>query len=283
MKNTDKIKKINSFTVRLEGLRLREDKMLLCSLFMSYPLIVLTKNSPFGLEEVKDIAKTFGEVYSYSGHNSRDQLKYLKRYHADKNLEVIRVSNTVDEDGKPNGALNNVFIDWHCDLGHTNTSFHGSLLYNKKNGHKSVTSFCHTPDLLSFIEEEECLKLKESYGYHTLNNRLYRLNSSDYKVLVNFKRYKTSENNQPVSKPMVINTIRKKSALYLSPSTLKYVDNDLNFSKYIKLIDKVEHYNHHWEPHDILIYDNQSLLHKRQSFSGERILWRVNFNYKNLC
>lgn len=281
MKNVKK-QIINSFTIRLENFSLQKDKLLLRDLFLSYPLIILTKNNSFSLENLKNIAKVFGKVYSYSSKNSLNQLKYLRKYHVDKKLEVIRVSNTVDKDGKPNGTLNNTFINWHADLGHTNASFQGSLLYNKKNGHKAITSFCHTPDLLSFITRQDYLKLKESSGYHTLNNRLYRLNPSDYKVLVNFKRHKASESNQPVSKPMIVTTIRKNEALYLSPSTLRYVDNGLDFHKYIKLIDRLKYYAHVWKPHDVLIYDNQSLLHKRQSFTGERILYRVNFNYDNL-
>ena len=285
MKNTYKARQINSFTAKVKNISFPEDEALLRDLFISYPLIILTENNPLTLQEIKNIARTFGEVYSFSSKkknnkNLSNQVNYLKRYHADKDLEVIRVSNTLDNDGKPNGALNNSFIDWHCDLGHTNTNFHGSLLYNKKNGHQSITSFCHTPDLLSLINKEEYLKLKKAYGYHTLNNRVYKLNFPDYDVLIKFKKYKTSENNQPVQRPLIIKTIRKKEALYLSPSTLKHVDNNINFFKYIKLINKIEHYNHSWKPNDILIYDNLSLLHKRQAFSGERILYRINFNYK---
>ena len=285
MQNIDRIKQINSFTAQLENISFPEDKNLLRDLFISYPLVILTKNNSLNLEEIKTIAGALGEVYSFSSKNSNNkdfaiQVNYLKRYHADKSLEIIRVSNTLDKEGKPNGALSNLFIDWHCDLGHTNTTFHGSLLYNKKNGDKSITSFCHTPDLLPLIEKEDYLKLKKSQGYHTLNNRVYKLNFPDYDTIVALKKYKTSENNQPVSKPMIIQTIREKEALYLSPSTLKYVDNNINFFKYIKLIDKIEHYNHFWKPNDILIYDNLSLLHKRQAFSKERILYRINFNYK---
>ena len=285
MKTTYRIKHINSFTVQLEGFSLSKDKTLLLELFMTYPLIVLVKNNSLDLQKIKQIAKVFGDLYSVSRKKEKensDKTQYLKKYHADESLEVIRVSNTVYKEGKADGTLGDSFINWHSDLGHTNTKFQGSLLYNKKNGDKAVTSFCHTPDLLFLIDRVDYLKLKKSNGYHTLNNRVYKLNFPDYDVLTKFKQYKTSENNQPVSKPLIIKTMRKKEALYLSPSTLKSVDNNINFFKYIKLIDKIEHYNHHWKPNDILIYDNLSLLHKRQAFTGDRILYRLNFNYKKI-
>ena len=35
-----------------------------------------------------------------------------------------------------------------------------------------------------------------------------------------------------------------------------------------------------WGDNDMIIYDNLRVMHKRDAFEGERILWRIQFNYE---
>ena len=280
MRETKKIQVVNPFTVLLKNFHGDKDIQVAYNLFIAYPLVILKSNCQVSIKNLKKIVKVFGDIYSYSNKQSPKQ---INQYHADQTCEIIRVSNTTDKNGKSNGVLGNEFINWHSDFSHIHTDFHGSMLYNKKNGHKSVTSFLSTFDLLALLSKKEYEQLKMSNGYHSLNSRFYKMASpSVQRQLIKFKKGKTGQLKELTSKPMIITTIRQQEVLYLSPATLQFIDNDLKVSKYIKLIDELYHYHHHWEPHDIVIYDNLSLHHKRQPFSGERVLYRINFNYKKI-
>ena len=294
MKSTNKVKIINSFTVSIQNFSLCEDSQLLRDLFFIYPLVVLRNKAAFPVERLKDISKVFGDIYSYSHQKSLAQIKTLRKYHFDKECEILRVSNTFNKNGMPTGTLGGESLNWHTDLGHSDTDFYGSILYNRKNGNKAITSFCDSSDLIPLISDEEYEILKKSYGYHSLRKSYiyHRLHKGAYKmnlsVQAHMKQLKLLQGNEPeefqkvVAKLMIMKTIREKEAFYLSPATLEYIDNNLEHLKYVRLIEKINHYHHIWEPNDILVYDNMSLLHKRSAVSGERIMYIMNFNYKNL-
>ena len=36
----------------------------------------------------------------------------------------------------------------------------------------------------------------------------------------------------------------------------------------------------YWNEGDIIVYDNLRMMHRRDAFEGERILWRIQFNYE---
>ena len=281
MKETKKIQIINPFTILLKNFSIYKDIQTVYNLFLSYPLIILRNKHQVPIENLKKIAGVFGDIYSYLNRgSSSSQMKSLSRYYLDQEYEVIRVSNTVDEKGINNGIEGKEFLNWHSDFSNMNTDFYGSMLYNKKNGHKAVTSFCHASDLLSLLSKKEYEQLKRSNGYHSLHSQFYKLASSSvHREIINKLKKNTSK---PSSKPMIMTTIRQQEVLYISPVTLQSIDNNLKVLRYVSLIDKLYHYHHHWKLHDIIIYDNLSLLHKRQQFSGERILYRINFNYKKL-
>ena len=282
MKTADKIKTINPFTALIYNFSWNKDIKLAYDLFHLYPLLILRNNDPVSIQRLKALSKSFGDLFAFSNKPSSEASKNLGSYHVDKEFEVVRVSNTTDKSGITNGALGDEFINWHSDFSHMDTDFHGSVLYNKKNGDQAITSFCHTSEIFSFLPREEYMQLKRSFGYHSLHSRVYKMNSLVHKKLVKFRKHKTGNMQHEVCKPIIIKTFRNNEAFYLSPATLTRIDNGLKPSKYIRLIEKTDHYHHLWKPYDILIYDNISLLHKRSSFSGKRILYRINFNYKKI-
>ena len=282
MRTVSKVKIINSFTALMLKFSWDTDIKLAYELFQSYPLVIVRNTKQVSVKQLKKLSKSFGDLYSFSKHPLSGTTKNLRKYHLDKECEIIRVSNTTQKNGMSNGTLGSGFINWHSDFSHMDTTFYGSMLYNKKNGDKAITSFCHTPDILFYISRKEYAKLKKAFGYHSLYSRVYKMKDSVHQNLVKFRKHKTRNMEDEVCKPIILNTIRKKEAVYLSPATLIRIDNGLKLSKYIRLIEKVNHYHHFWKPHDILIYDNISLLHKRSAFFGERILYRINFNYKKI-
>ena len=282
MKTGNKVKMINSFTAVINNFSWNKDFSFIRDIFLSYPLVILKNSSPVCLDNLKILAELFGKLFTHSDNCSQKQIEKMRKFHRDKDLSVIRVSNTVDKNGTANGTLGNGLIDWHADFAHLENNFHGSILYNQKNGGKAITSFCHTPDLGSIISKYDRQKLKISFGYHSLHDRVFRMRASVYKELVKFTEKKSGGKQNIVRKPIIITTIRNKKGFYLSPATLVYMDNNLKASKYLKYIEKIKHYHHNWEPYDILIYDNLSLLHKRSAFSGKRVLNRLNFNFDKI-
>lgn len=231
--------------------------------FYRIPLLILENNDSISTDQLKELANTLGKIDPLHPLNIiltkyRASQEYFKKIHVDKECDIVRVSNMVDENGEALGLQGNRLINWHTDAAtkSPDAGYYGSVLYNKKNGGKAIASFCHTPDLIPLISGDDYEIFKQSKGYHS---------------------YEYGDGGPQSPWPLIMNTIRDKESFYLNPSSLKRTDCEYP-SKYIKMIDSnLEHYHHHWKSNDILIYDNTSLLHKKQTFTGDRVLYKTFF------
>ena len=80
---------------------------------------------------------------------------------------------------------------------------------------------------------------------------------------------------QAVTRPYIINHhVTGEEILYCSIGTLQ--NHDWVLTPLREWIEE-NAYKHIWEENDILIWDNLKMNHKRESFEGERLLWRTQF------
>lgn len=172
-----------------------------------------------------------------------------------KDRTVQELSNT--------GLFSDGEVDWHHDWSYGRGNYFGTILYNVKNAHLSPTLFCDmskTPDSLKNL-------YRDSIGHyhppHYLHNTCFTQ-----------KQLRLLE-KQKVSRPFLINHhVTGEEILYCSISTIQ--NNKLDLSP-IKEWCEENCYKHEWEKHDLLIWDNIKINHKRFAFKGERLLWRTQF------
>lgn len=252
--------------------------------FLRYPLLVLRGGKALSPQNLKNIARAFG---SLSVESDPCKIKAMRKYFCDSEMAVLRVSAHRGAKNGPAGVLGAGFIGWHSDLSHMETDFHGSLLYSSKNNSSARTSFCHTPDLRQKLSEEDIQKLKGKTARHTLRTAVFRRDQMHaYKDLKTLAHLKT-EGQESAEKALLIKDIRGCEGVFLSPATLSARRSScgkVSLSRHIRLIEELPCYHHSWRPYDILIYDNSSLLHKREAFDAKeaRELQRVSFSFSNL-
>ena len=267
----NKIENVNSWIIILKNFSWdQKGYNIFKNLFLRFPLIIMRSKTEVSPNKLKKLALTLGDILSLKQELKGHFNKQSKKFYVDKNLEILRISNNINEKEKFKGILSNKEVHWHSDLSYIDSNFNGSLLYNKENGHLATTCFCNAKEILTIIPLEDYRKIKGAFGYHSL-----------YKAFEGGFNY--ADNLKPVAKPLIVSTIRNQKAIYLSPATLKYIDRkDIHPIKYISFINNTPKYQHIWKPYDILIYDNLQLLHKRNAFSGRRTLYRINFNFNKL-
>jgi alpha-ketoglutarate-dependent taurine dioxygenase len=69
-----------------------------------------------------------------------------------------------------------------------------------------------------------------------------------------------------------------RSVLYFSPGTLRRVTRGDADIEALTRHAECFAFDHPWQPHDVLLYDNFRMMHRRPPFEGRRTLWRIQFD-----
>jgi alpha-ketoglutarate-dependent taurine dioxygenase len=230
------------------------------------------------------IAEQFGTVWENSGDH---------RFAVDQAGKMLRISNTMHDDGKPSGMFGDNDLEWHCDFAHTPGNYHGTLLYNESNGHLADTIFCDTRAAFTDLQRDDQLSLDGVMGMHKVTERAYRrqLSAAEQRLL-RIKGFKPEHmefstacvHDDATARPMVSHhPVSGDSSLYLGPATYVGSDPLLPQGFYERILVHCEQYKyqqiHTWQPDDIILFDNLITMHRRGPYSGTRILWRMQFNY----
>lgn len=205
--------------------------------------LVIVKNTDLSLENFDLFINTLGEPLS------------VKKHYLNKNRTVQNVSNT--------GLFSNNYVEWHNDWSYGTGDYFGTALYNAYNADLATTSFVDMSKLPDFF-----------YNFYKNKKASYELppslsscvTSAQFKFINKIKK----------ERPMVFNhPITKEKLLYCSPGTI--VNPPSYLYKLIRYVENIK-YDHIWQKNDLLLIDNLKMMHKRQSFVGSRILWRIQFN-----
>ena len=175
---------------------------------------------------------------------------------------VLNKKRTVQELSN-NGLFGDGDVDWHHDWSYGRGNYFGTILYNVKNAELSPTWFCDmskVPDSLKYI-------YKDAVGEYYPPTHLHGQCFTEKQLRILKK--------QAVTRPYIINHhVTGEKILYCSIGTLQ--NHDWVLTPLREWIEE-NAYKHIWEENDILIWDNLKMNHKRESFEGERLLWRTQF------
>lgn len=224
-------------TTNFENFEIKNSENLICK----HGLIIL-KNANLTLETYENFVKKIGKLLVTEKH-------------------VLNNSKTIQEVSNV-GLFRNHDVDWHNDWSYGRGNYFGTSLYNVKNADLAETQFIDMSKLPTTFYE--IYKGKEAkYAPPKYLNYCF----TEKQILLLEK--------QNIKRSMVFqHPVTKENILYCSPGTIQKPHDNLN--KIINYIEKIC-YCHKWEKNDLLLFDNLKMMHRRKSFIGDRILWRIQF------
>jgi alpha-ketoglutarate-dependent 2,4-dichlorophenoxyacetate dioxygenase len=242
--------------------------------------VVVVRNQQCNEQDILRICETFGAV-----------LKPKQFFMHPDYPGLFRVTNR-RENGEKIGIFADKELDWHSN-GNGRPSGKESCvaLYCIEPGENSITSFCDTrraykdlpDDIKEIVDDVDCT-------FQFQNNTFYKLDADDKELIMFENKHIYPEG---VTKPLVYNHpwdhdgglyftfhyIRKmwrRSGKPLDENWLKqYLFDHIFQEKYI--------YHHDdWRPGDFIFMDQFHSIHKRNEVQGDRLLYRISFNYEGL-
>ena len=175
----------------------------------------------------------------------------------------LQFENRTVQELSNNGLFGEGEVDWHHDWSYGRGNYFGTVLCNVKNAHLSETWFC---DMSKAPTELKNL-YKNSVGRYYPPQHLHDTCFTEKQLRILEK--------QKVERPFIIkHHVTGEEILYCSIGTIQDTEEDLD-----PIRDWVEEncIKYEWEPHDILLWDNLKMMHKRFAFEGTRFLWRTQF------
>ncbi|WP_425403188.1 TauD/TfdA dioxygenase family protein [Hwanghaeella sp.] len=194
--------------------------------------------------------------------------------------EIYLITNLMDREGKPMGALGNGEAVWHTDMSYLPSPPDASMLYAREvpptGGNTFLCSMMAAYDALP--EDLKALagrlRIKHDATY----------NSGGY-VRQGMVEHSDPRKTTGTFHPAVIRHPETgRPALYLGRRRQSYVEGyDLDESE--ALLDKLwgyatlpeNTYEHVWQVNDVLLWDNRITMHRRDSFdpAHTRLMWRT--------
>ncbi len=199
--------------------------------------------------------------------------------------DLFLVTNRRDNEGQKTGLFADGEIGWHSNgVCIPNLKEICVGLYCVEPADGSVTRWVNTRRAYQNLSESE----KSEFENLVLqlkfrNNKFYKFDDSDFEM-------KVLKNLDVVEKPLVMShPFTEKNGLYFPHH---FVENFRDLSgltcekkslleRLEKIVFKDEYiYDHLWSKGDIVFSDQLHSLHKRNDFSGDRLLYRTAFDYK---
>jgi taurine dioxygenase len=235
--------------------------------------VLLFRNQSLGPGDLVEFSKHFGELDPPPVNE--DGKTFVEDF-----PDIYVVSNVLGEDGKPIGSLGAGEATWHTDMSYLQEPPDASMLYSieipKQGGD---TWFCSMEGALqdmpeAFLSQLRSLRIKHDGTY----------NSGGY------LRQGLKDSNDPVNSvgtphpAICAHPVTGRPYLYLGRRRNAYVlDHALEDSE--KLLDALwaypvqahNVYRHQWQLGDLVMWDNRTTMHRRDSFdaSARRIMHRT--------
>jgi alpha-ketoglutarate-dependent taurine dioxygenase len=204
----------------------------------------------------------------------RDQFRSLDR------PEIMYISN-IEDDGRPLGALGNGDLQWHSDQTYTKRPVFGTMLYAievPEGGGDTwfgdlAAAYAAMPAALRLSVEGRQAR--------------YSIEKKNLK-----RRYETPQHQKDQAPDQWHPLVRThpyldRKALYLSPSHMNGID-DLSFEDSEAEVARLQDwaarsefvYKHKWRRNDVVLWDNSSVMHRRDAFPPEqrRFMKRTGFH-----
>lgn len=221
-------------------------------------------------DELVSFTESLGPLFVHV----RDQFRSLDR------PEIMYISN-VEDDGRPLGALGNGDLHWHSDQTYTHRPVFGTMMYAVEvpaNGGDTwfgdlVAAYAAMPDDLR--EAVDGRKACFSIEKKSLKRR--------YET-PQYQKDQTPDQWHPLVRT---HPYLDRKALYLSPGHMTGI-GDLSFEDSEAQVERLQAwaarpefvYKHKWRKNDVVIWDNTSVMHRRDAFPPEqrRFMKRTGFH-----
>lgn len=235
------------------------EKKELFSLFAERKILII-KNQKLTNSQLKKFSNIFGTTWDQSREKFSGLSQSERKFHEDSFIEVVSET----------GILKNRKIPWHIDLTH----FPSQLIPNRflyaveLEGSPAGTQFIDTVQGLNLIDPE----IKEFLSQATA------LCKAPYKTPWDCYVRRPAANWHPIHNDYGL------VADELFTQWIEGLPDETDYKDWIrtKVIDQMHSeettYVHNWELYDLLLYDNWSTIHYRDSFSGKRKLKRVTWD-----
>ena len=184
--------------------------------------------------------------------------------------EITIISNIVDENGKPRGALGNDEAFWHTDSSFTETPISASLLHAiEVTEQGGETAFLNMYQAYEQMPAELAARINGRYANHSKVHNSAGVRRPEFADV-------TDPSKAPgIKHPMVrTHPVTKRKCLYLGRRLNSYVFG-LALDESERLLDEVwAHtcqdkyvWQHKWRVGDLLVWDNRCTMHHRNAFS----------------
>jgi alpha-ketoglutarate-dependent taurine dioxygenase len=236
-----------------------DEKNEIISLFAERKIVII-KNQHLTNLELKNFCSLFGTVWdktreTFSGLSQSDP-----NYHEDNFVEIVSET----------GILKKIKVPWHIDLTHFPSQLiPNRVLYSVELGETPAsTQFIDTVQGLNQIDPE----LKKFLSKSTA------LCKAPYETPWKCYVRRPAANWHPIHNDYGL------VADELFTQQIEELSKDIDYKTWIRqeVIDKMisdeTYYVHTWEVYDLLLYDNWSTIHFRDSFNGTRKLKRVTWD-----
>jgi alpha-ketoglutarate-dependent taurine dioxygenase len=219
--------------------------------FCEKGFVHLSLEEPMSASDLLALAQSFGPVLEG------------ERYARESNPAIQVISET--------GLFGDQDLPWHNDFSYGEGDYYGTLLANRKNGGAAATSFVDMAEACAALPKDEQHRLRSLTGHYYLPAAMMSDFYSD-KQERSMKRARSA-------RPFVFeHPSTGETVLYFSPGTLRRVrGGDVDVEALIRHCERFA-WDHHWQPNDVLLYDNFRVMHRRPPFVGERELWRIQFS-----
>jgi taurine dioxygenase len=195
--------------------------------------------------------------------------KYLRDGMPD---DITIVSNIIDEDGTPRGALGNDEAFWHTDSSFTETPISASLLHAiEVTDQGGETSFLNMYRAYEEMPPDLAATIEGKFANHS------KVHSSNGVKRPEFADVTDPSKAPGVRHPMVrTHPVTRRKCLYLGRRLNSYIF-DLPLAESEKLLDAIwAHtcqdkyvWEHKWRVGDLLVWDNRCVMHHRKAFPSE--------------
>ena len=245
-----------------------EDNAALNQAWLKYK-VLLFRGQALSYQEQIMLSRVFGELET----PVMKLLKYSQGSGQKSNVppEITIVSN-IKENGKPIGQLGNGEAFWHTDSNFVNEPPSASLLHSIKIPPSGGNT--------SFMDMEIVLETLSKNLRNVIDGRTCKHDPSLSSTGVRRKDYDevtdVSKSLGPDHPLIRTHPITKNKSLYLGRRPNAYI-NGLSVSESESLLDRLwTHidqqpctYEHIWQVGDLLIWDNRSVMHRRDGFDDQ--------------
>jgi taurine dioxygenase len=201
-------------------------------------------------------------------------------FHSPEYPEIMFVSN-LKEDGKPLGTLGDGDLGWHTDQCYTARPCWGTLLYGLEIPADGGNTYF--ADLHAAFEQMPDDLRAEAEGKRVVYSVLADSISKKSPITAE-QRARTPDVTQPLIRT---HPYTGRKALYVSPNHyvciegMQQAQSDALFARLAEWIGRPQFmYTHHWQVGDVVLWDNASVVHRRDAFPPEqrRFLKRTGFH-----